>query len=91
MALCFHGDKRETLGWSTKFRFQGTDTLTYLCNREQSNSVKLSGIVGLTCGYVRGSVWGKIGMKKGGKTEETDSRVAAAKGDVTANWMFTLE
>lgn len=63
----------------------------YLCNREQSNSVTVSAVVGLTCGYVRESVWGKIGMKKGEKTEETDSRVAAAKAEVTANWMFTLE
>lgn len=69
-ALRFHGDKRETLGWSTSLDFrEQTRSHTYLCNRDQSNSfVKLSTKVGSTCSCVSECV-GVIGARQRGKTD----------------------
>lgn len=78
MALCFHGDKRETLGWSASLDFREH---TPLCNREQSNSVQLSTNVGLTCGCVRENVCMKDRNEERGED----------RGDRQTEWQLQRE
>ncbi len=85
--LRFHGDKRETLGWSASLDFRGQTHIHTVCpticqafSRSEFN-LRLCE-----------RLWGRDRNEKKGKDRRdrrTEGRVHR-QGDVTANWMFIL-